>query len=87
MVSRSVLERYDSSSIAALSDGIFGVAMTLLVLDVHLLGPSVEYLAAHPCRYGRDYSASASRFSSSRSTGSRTIVSSRTSSPMIASCF
>jgi len=46
MVSRSVLERYDSSSIAALSDGIFGVAMTLLVLDVHLLGPSVEYLAA-----------------------------------------
>jgi len=43
---KTVLERYDASSIAGLSDGIFGVALTLLVLDVHLLGPSVETLAA-----------------------------------------
>jgi len=46
MHSRGPLEPYDTSSIAALSDGIFGVALTLLVLDVHLLAPSTEHLAA-----------------------------------------
>lgn len=37
-------ELHDKASIGALSDGIFGVALTLLVLDVHLLGASTKPL-------------------------------------------
>ncbi|HLJ60245.1 MAG TPA: TMEM175 family protein [bacterium] len=42
---KEILDPYDASSIAALSDGIFGVALTLLVLDVHLPGTSTDHLA------------------------------------------
>ena len=45
METKRLFERFDTSSIAALSDGVFGVALTLLVLDVHLLGPSGDHLA------------------------------------------
>ena len=41
-----LFERFDTASIGSLSDGIFGVALTLLVLDVHLLGSSINHLAA-----------------------------------------
>jgi len=45
MDAKGLFDLYDTSSIAALSDGIFSVALTLLVLDVHLLTPSTEHLA------------------------------------------
>lgn len=44
MPGRRPVELYDKAGIGALSDGIFGVALTLLVLDVHLLGASTAPL-------------------------------------------
>jgi hypothetical protein len=53
MPGRRPVELHDKAGIGALSDGIFGVALTLLVLDVHLLGAStrplvVQLLAVWP---------------------------------------
>ena len=53
MPGRGPAELHDKTGIGALSDGIFGVALTLLVLDVHLLGAStapliVQLLAVWP---------------------------------------
>lgn len=44
MPGRRPVELHNTTGIAALSDGIFGVALTLLVLDVHLLGVSTAPL-------------------------------------------
>jgi len=46
MLPKGLRTAYDTSSIGALSDGIFGVALTLLVLDIHLAGPASTPLAS-----------------------------------------